>query len=57
MEITLEQFKKYEAVRKSGAVNMFLTKQVAKLSRLKPEVVSEIRKEYAVLAEKWKREI
>ena len=57
MEITLDQFKKYRAVQKSGAVNMFLTKQVAKLARLSPDTVRAIQKEYSQLAEKWKREL
>jgi len=57
MDITLEQFKKYLAVQKSGAVNMFLTKQVASLARLSPDIVRKIQKEYGQLAEKWKREL
>ena len=57
MEITLEQFRKYVAVQKSGACNMFLTKQVAKLAHLSPDIVREIQKQFATLAEKYKRSV
>ena len=55
MEITLTQFQKYEAVRKSGACNMFLSRQVSELSGLKVEVVREIQKQYAELSKKFSR--
>lgn len=57
MAITLAQFLKYVSVKKSGAVNMSLTKQVAKLARLPLDVVRTIQKEYDQLAEKHKRDL
>lgn len=57
MEITLAQFKAYEAVRKSGAVSMSISRHVAVLAHLPLEVVRTIQKEYGQLVEKWRREI
>ena len=46
MEITKEEFQAYEAVRLSGATNMFDVNMVEQLSGLDRDTISEIMKNY-----------
>lgn len=53
--ITQEQFKAYESVRRSGATNMFNTKMVSELSGLDREVILLIMENYEELKKKFER--
>lgn len=53
MEITKEQFERYEAVRQSGITNMWDIRRVAQLSGLDRATVLEIIKHYAELNAKY----
>jgi len=53
MEITKEQFMRYEAVRQSGVTNMWDTRRVARLARLARVTVLEIIKHYPELKAKY----
>lgn len=52
MEITKEEFKKYEDVRISGVTNMFDVSRVQGLSGLSGEKIKQIMKEYSALKKK-----
>ena len=53
MEITKEEFRRYEGVRASGVTNMWDTKTVENLSGLDRETVLEIMKQYSELNKLW----
>ena len=53
MEITKEQFKSYESVRKNGVTNMFAISTVCEISGLTKEQAKEIMKSYSELSEKY----
>ena len=52
--ITKEQFKRYQAVQKSGVTNMWDIGKVAELSGLSKKVILEIMKNYNNLEEENK---
>ena len=56
VEITKEKYEGYEAVRESGATNMFDVKRVAQLSGLKREEIIAIMNNYELLKKKYKDE-
>lgn len=53
MEITKEQFSKYEEIRQSGVTNMFNVTLVCQLSGLNKEECMAIMKQYGTLMEKY----
>jgi len=53
MEITKEEFKSYEDLRKEGLFNMFNVKAVSDYTGLEREKVIYIMKNYASLFEKF----
>jgi hypothetical protein len=53
--ITQEQFKAYESVRRSGVANMFDVRVVSDLSGLCRNTILLIMKNYEELKEKFKR--
>jgi len=53
MDITKEEFKAYEKVRKSGVTNMFDIKYVSILSGLNKQQIIEIMKTYNELNKKY----
>ena len=53
MEITKDDFERYEEVRKSSRTNMFAVSNVCDLSGLEPEKVREIMKQYSLLSKKY----
>lgn len=53
--ITEEQFKAYESVRRSGATNMFDVRVVSDLSGLCRDTILFIMKNYEALKKKFKR--
>ena len=56
MEITEQQFMRFEKVRESGRTNMFMTGTVAVLSNLSEEQGVEIMDNYEELAWKYRRD-
>lgn len=52
--VTKEQFKSYEAVRRSGATNMFDVRKVEQLSGLERPVIIQIMDNYSNLQTKYK---
>jgi hypothetical protein len=54
MEISKEEFDRYENVRESGVTNMFNVSNVAALSGLHKEKVISIMKNYSKLYEQYK---
>jgi len=53
MEITKEDFERYEEVRLGGTTNMFLVNNVVALSGLTREKIFEIMNNYEELREKF----
>jgi len=53
MEITKEQFEKYEEIRKNGSTNMYDISRVVQLSGLDREIIQEINKYYGKLLFKY----
>ena len=53
MEITKSEFIRYERVRASGVTNMFMVKNVEKLSGLPRKKIIEIMKNYGKLNKKY----
>ncbi len=53
LEISKEEFMRYEAVRRSNVTNMFMVSIVSKLARLTKEQIEEIMLRYGELREKY----
>ena len=53
IEVTKEEFLRYEGVRVSGVTNMWAVNVVGKISGLSREKCFEIMKKYTLLADKY----
>jgi len=55
MEITRDEFERYEAVRRSGVTNMWDIRLVSRLAKLEEEKVLDIMKHYNELVQLYPR--